>query len=100
MFFILLNGSSLSLIVMLLLVMALPLLFLTRIIPDILSALPKSIQKFLCFFPCIFLVAITIKLLFSEGMTLLFLVFMVPFFLLSLYGGFALIDILLSKNSR
>ncbi len=86
-------------LIIVLLFIILPLLFST-IILDILSALPNFIQKLLCFSPCIFLVATTIKLLFTEGINVLFLGFMLPFILLSVYGGFALIDILLSKNSK
>ena len=95
MFFILLYKNQLILMIML--GMILPLLFSTVLL-DVLSALPKPVKKLLCFTPCIFLVAVTVKLIFTGSMNLFFLVFMFPFFLISIYGGFALMDIWLSKN--
>ena len=97
MFFILLYRNEAILTVLLSLI--LPLLFSTLLI-DFLSALPKPIKKLLCFSPCISLVAISIKLLFDGSLSLGFLVLMLPLLCISLYGGFAMMEIVLTNKKR
>lgn len=76
-----------------------PLAFSTLLI-EFLTALPKPIKKFLCFSPCISLVAISIKLLFEGTISLGLFTLMLPLFCISLYGGFAMMDILLSNKKK
>jgi|GEM_PF-4025021 len=97
MFFILLYKNQG--LIMFLMALIVPLLFSTLLL-DFLSALPKPVKKFLCFSPCISLVAISIKLLFEGSISLGFLALMLPLLCLSLYGGFTMIDILFAKKKR
>ena len=96
MFYILLKDPR---VFLLLASLAFPLAFSTLII-EFLAALPKPIKKLLCFSPCITLVAISIKLLFDGTVSLGLLTLMLPLFCISLYGGFAMIDILLPHKKK
>ncbi|ELS00647.1 hypothetical protein Xen7305DRAFT_00003480 [Xenococcus sp. PCC 7305] len=97
MFFILLYRNQ-GLIIFLI-ALILPLLFSTLLL-DVLAALPKPVKKFLCFSPCMSLVAISIKLLVDGSISLGFLTLILPLFCISLYGGFAMMDILFAKKKR
>ena len=81
-------------IVVFFIVLVFPLLFFE--IPVILSVIPKKIQKFFCFVPCGTVGFFTIKMLLESNIGL-FIIF-VFFFCITLYGGFAMKDILSSKN--
>ena len=86
-------------IIMIILGIAGPLLFSTLLL-DVLSALPRPLQKLLCFSPCMSLVAISIKLLFDASIGFELLVFILPLLCISLYGGFAMMDILFAKKKK
>ena len=96
MFYILLKDPR---VLMLIVGLAFPLAFSTLII-EFLAALPKPIKKLLCFSPCITLVVISIKLLFDGTISLGLVTLMLPLFCISLYGGFAMIEILLPKKKK
>ncbi len=72
----------------------------STLLVESLASLPRPIKKFLCFSPCIALVAISIKLLFEGTISLGLVTLMLPLFCISLYGGFAMMDILFSKKKR
>lgn len=67
-------------------------------LPFALALIPKKIQKALCFIPCGGVGFLSIKLLLEKDFGLFFMSLF--FFLITLYGGFTMQEMVSSKNNR
>ena len=65
-------------------------------LPFALALIPKKIQKALCFIPCGAVGFLSIKILLKGDIGLFFMSLF--FFSITLYGGFAVQEIIASKN--
>ncbi len=81
-------------IIIVMLVCAIP--FVIIELPYALALIPKKIQKLLCFIPCGAVGFLSIKILLERDIGLFLMSLF--FFGITLYGGFAVQEILSSKN--
>ena len=65
-------------------------------LPFALALIPKKIQKLLCFIPCGGVGFLSIKILLENDIGLFFMSLF--FFCITLYGGFAVQEMISSKN--